>query len=622
MASRPFSCALVTKDESTFDESHVREDLTIFNLTISEDEGDFAKLSIEVANPRVGLLASGRPRWVWVAWNPNFEFDASSDDYAFSDIVPLFFGRIIGVPADLTGPTVTLEFLARPDDFVAQKEALAETLRQAPYWSGIWYSPDTRFDPDNVLESRAALWHADRVTGVVTISSITNGEDGTIAVDGGIALADSVGVTYGDPPCREVNVTATISWDQKIKRNYPLMFGNATLIRTYTGQGLIDNWPKPGANIGGGWSIVAANAYRADNRGPDVWTYADKTEKFGLAQYGTLVTCPEWAEEMTNMFTTFPAHVFSIKEWLVSGNIVLGLDVSRSKTEQVSFTLRSDTQSILTDSTDGEAVSLTFSSSEVAFPLDPNVGSSESFEIPLGKPSARAFITTDAGKPALEYLLMVARAKLIASARCVDVSLEIPWDFAIAQGVSCRKNLVLTDPDLPGGIAGGKIRRYELSADGDSGVFTCNVTIGCSIGRGGTITAVAGEPDYVDDDYVEEDYQTRTGEFIMPVSGEVAYSPILGQPCIDDGIDLETAPLSQMMREGFFVDNTSSEQPIPEKAKEPSEIYAAVNAVPTRVSFEMKPLNSGPFFTAHVVQTSLLKIAKTIDLEAEADSSS
>jgi hypothetical protein len=118
-----------------------------------------------VVNPRIGLLNSGRQQWGWLSW----------DDGTSNGLVPLFYGRLVGVPQDMQNEVVRLQFIGRPLDYEAQKEALAETLRVAPYWDQIWLSEDARLDPDTVLESRAALWHIDRITHDVTVSDILTG---------------------------------------------------------------------------------------------------------------------------------------------------------------------------------------------------------------------------------------------------------------------------------------------------------------------------------------------------------------------------------------------------------------------------------------------------------------
>ena len=106
----PFYWAWVDEDETTFTTDHVREDEAVFGFVVSQSEGEFAGLTLELKNPRVGLLSPGRKVWGWLSWDNG------------SEIVPLFFGRLIGIPSDIHLEVVTLEFTARPKDYESQKD--------------------------------------------------------------------------------------------------------------------------------------------------------------------------------------------------------------------------------------------------------------------------------------------------------------------------------------------------------------------------------------------------------------------------------------------------------------------------------------------------------------------
>ena len=65
----PFYWAWVDATETTFTTDHVREDETLFGFAVSQSEGEFAALSLELKNPRVGLLSPGRKVWGWLSWD-------------------------------------------------------------------------------------------------------------------------------------------------------------------------------------------------------------------------------------------------------------------------------------------------------------------------------------------------------------------------------------------------------------------------------------------------------------------------------------------------------------------------------------------------------------------------
>jgi hypothetical protein len=259
----PFYFAWADADELTFGEGHVRNDEEILSFTINHDEGDFSSLDITIINPRVGLLAPGRKLWAWLSYQKPGE------------VVPIFFGRLVGVPEDLDQEQVKLAFIARPEDYDAQKAAVAATKRVAPYWDPIWFSLDTVDDPNNVLESRPELWHVDRTSLNVTTSNLLVGEDDTISIDEDQAFYDSLRISYGQPPVRSVTMTATVSWTQ----NAAGALGGVAppTVQTYTGAGLEKNWPKSGHNVGGGWKVLSGSATRVgDVRTPALgwFTYA------------------------------------------------------------------------------------------------------------------------------------------------------------------------------------------------------------------------------------------------------------------------------------------------------------------------------------------------------------
>ncbi len=162
----PFYFAWADKNEPFDPAAHARIDEDVFKFDVDHAEGDFATLTAIVRNPRIGLLAPSRRVWAWLSWQNGAE------------LVPLFYGRLVGVPTDINQELVTLVFTARPADFVALKAAKAETLKVRPYYDPIWINPDSLDDPDTVLEARSALWSIDRVTNEVDISDVLIGEDG------------------------------------------------------------------------------------------------------------------------------------------------------------------------------------------------------------------------------------------------------------------------------------------------------------------------------------------------------------------------------------------------------------------------------------------------------------
>jgi hypothetical protein len=127
---------------------------------------------------------------------------------------------------------------------------------------------------------------------------------------------------------------------------------------------------------------------------------------------------------------------------------------------------------------------------------------------------------------------MLARARLLMRARCVEIEFDCRWERAV--NLSCRKNAILVDPHLPGGLAEGKIVAYTLHMDGDTMIG--HVKMACAIGMGNSIGAIAGTPVYVVDAYVEYDYQQHIGGQQLTNTADINFSPPLAA-INDDGLN-------------------------------------------------------------------------------------
>src|SRR4249920_553955 len=221
--------AWVDPGETAFAPAHMRWDESVFSFSIAQNEGDPASMTAVVRRPRnsggnpIGLLGPGRKVWAW------FALDCGPSLFKF-------FGRLVGVPTSIFEELVTLEFIARPFDVVAQKAALADTLRVLPYYDEVVLDPTRRTDPEVVLEGYSKIWHYDRETHVLTVSDEITGEDGLVEFDGesedGKVLYDGLGLSLPSGPLTRVDVHAEFTWTQ-------LAQGSVDLTRY-----LIRNWPE------------------------------------------------------------------------------------------------------------------------------------------------------------------------------------------------------------------------------------------------------------------------------------------------------------------------------------------------------------------------------------------
>jgi hypothetical protein len=572
--------AWVDPSETVFAPEHLRWDESIFSFTLAQSEGDPASLTVVVRRPRneagdaIGLLGPGRKIWCW------FSFDCGPNLIRFR-------GRLVGVPTSLFEELVTLEFVARPVDLVAQKEALAETLRVLPYYDEVVIDKDRRKDPEVVLEGYSAIWHYDRETHVLTVSDEITGEDGLVEFDGaseeGTVLYDGLGLTLTSGPLARVDVKAEYSWTQQAQGKVDL---TKYILDNWVGPGVgvirslsmsAEDWPKTGATLGDGWIAAEATAYAQYSHqtitttgggtmkvvfpdtswfGPSTTTttysWTRSAPDVGPGSFGgprtiTDKTTVQHAKEtlsgseegfdgaslQVNSYVSSYSRNYSEQSSVTPINyivptLVAGYTAKRQCTEVVSLSLYADAQHILTDPEDGEALRVDGIRS---VNLSEAVGEGTDSYLPIGDPRRRSYIATERGNQSAEHLIALARAHLLKRARVVEIAFAPK--LSRMPEITLRKNAFLAEPRL--GEALGKIIAYSLALDGADGKVKCEVKIGCAIGLGGSAVAAGGEPTYAEVAYTGADYQQFTGRTVL-FDTSVGYQPPLANPN-DDGIN-------------------------------------------------------------------------------------
>lgn len=570
--------AWIDASETAFGPEHLRWDESIFSFTLKQDEGDPASLTLVVRRPRneagnaIGLLGPGRKIWCW------FAFDCGPD-------LVRFRGRLVGVPTSIFEELVTLEFVARPIDLVAQKEALAATLRVLPYYDEVVIDPARRTDPEVVLEGYSKIWHYDRETHELTVSDEISGEDGLIEFDGSdedsTVLYDGLGLTLTSGPLARVDVNAEYTWTQLADGNVDL---TNYLVSHWPGSedGVItsfyftaDSWPKNGATIGDGWLVAQASCTSLyDNQpvthtsghtmtvifpdtswfgpsttsttaletatGPNVGpgsvagTSGTRTDKInvqtssashdafsGDGSFGESTYTSSFSRDISMTGTMIPLNY-------LMPTLVAGYSAKRQCTELISFSLYADVQPVLTEPEDGEALRI---DDVKSVNLSEMIGEGTGAYIPIEDPRRRSYIATDRGNRSLEHLIALAQAHLLKRARVVEIAFAPR--LARMPEITLRKNAFLVEPRV--GEALGKIINYSLALDGSDGRIKCEVRIGCAIGRGGSALAAPGTPTYCSVDYVGPDYQQFTGRTVL-FDASVGYEPPIANPN-DDGLN-------------------------------------------------------------------------------------
>ena len=222
-----------------WDVSMARFDENVFSLLVEHDEGQIPTAIVDVINPEEGLINPSRMVWCWIS----FSYDGCGP-------MPLFRGRLLGIPEDVTDTTISMKFIARPQDYMYQKQQVARSLKVLPNYDLLFFEASKRDDPDAILEGWSALYHVDRVDNRVSASDIQLGEDGTITFASQDLFYDGFSYRTLQPPLTAINVKMEVQWEQQYRGHFHV---GQWAYPTLGSDGFIGDWPKSGASLGNGW---------------------------------------------------------------------------------------------------------------------------------------------------------------------------------------------------------------------------------------------------------------------------------------------------------------------------------------------------------------------------------
>lgn len=608
--------AWIDEDEDFDPDVHNREDENVFSMTIAQSEGDFATAECVIKNPRIGLLNVGRKQWCYISVQDG------------GTVTPMIKGRLVGIPSDVFATLVTINFVARPSNYEQQKAALAASLRELPYWDPIFIGPDHWDDPDTVLEARSVLWHIDPVTHVVSVSDILIPEDGVEDVAETEHLYDDMQVTLDQTPLRRVTMKATIPWTQQsasaggidITQKIKAAFGADIngLIKSYTMSGLIDDWPKQGDSFANGWTVVAGELNDVSyimpvTPIPDIFSWQGTVPRLAMGSfiYPLKVTGEYHSGEKAGY--NFQFELVVVQLGYAVPTLRVDYKASREFAQIVTFTLETDQQSIITLPGDDEALVITLNANKVS---DQTWDAS----VPIGDVQKRDYVHSPRGNLSMQYLVLVARAHLIARSRAVNTTFRMGFLQALRLQ-SLRKSGLLHDHRLPGGQALGKITSYSFNIDGSTGAARADITIASCIGYGGAYTGSAGNPTWVDEGWVDPGWQEYENTIEVIDTADIQWTIPKFAP-FDDGIDFVSGLNANNAVKNVTVTNNfnaqgallaaASEGPNTDQAK----VSSVLQNAPTQVSVTMVPMDGGPFQQEVVLSLSDLIVPKQIDLEA------
>ncbi|MBP6985880.1 MAG: hypothetical protein KBB83_04735 [Alphaproteobacteria bacterium] len=479
-------------------EVHNREDEKIFHMEISQREGGYSRARLVIQNPYTGLLWPKDKQFCWIA----------------CDRGPLFSGRILAMPSEISGELICVDFIACPEDWQAKQQALCQDIMKNGVYEPLFFSEE-KPELKDLLHAYTALPYWDRWTGSLSLSDIFRGRK-KIYLQGDF-LRDSLKIQTVQNPLKAVRVGITAEWlqqaggiieiGQHIKKKCPQGY-----LSTLTSDSLESSW----------WS---------DKQQHPVNGY--KLEKASLERIR-----PENERLFPKYSRSYwhhedkPKKVQFLRSWY-DVQMRFSWSYKQKRRETAEFELKHKTQDVLIGHS--QVKNLSFNLMSILgknHPWRPGCiynrdfkvlhnghiyqclrkhASKEYFEekkwsrlknlIHVSGQSARAeFFATDRGQKALRYALDVAKAHLAASARCIHITLRAPWEPL--WDVTLDHNVVIEDDRLPGKAVQGKVIAYRIVADGKSGEKLVEIKLGVSVGEGVTVTEAMPEEDL----YAHEEY--------------------------------------------------------------------------------------------------------------------
>lgn len=369
----PWYLAWVTPGTAFDPAVHNVMDEYVFSVTRLLKEGEKPTLELVIRNPHIGLLNSARKQWAWVS-----RFNGT-------EIVPFFYGRLLAAPKEIFKEVMTINLVARPSDYNAQRQKLAEAIKDTEAYDPVFIQVEKRDDPDTLLEAVSGRYHIDPVTHEVTISDILNGEDGNVDITADQHFYDEMSADFDqNASITSILVDATVTWNQTGQGFIDM--GNR-MIRSYAGDAIISEWPKPLQSLGGGYTVAYSNAIDSAAINQIVtastsysWTNKEKEHNDGdqltlnlsmSAPSGidpslmlSTVLTEESQSGVLDPFATdgdgdpsptnIPPHesltYAYVPVWTVNTSLVLSYrDLQRARSERIRMLLQSDLQAIIVD---------------------------------------------------------------------------------------------------------------------------------------------------------------------------------------------------------------------------------------------------------------------------------
>jgi hypothetical protein len=366
----PYYLAYVDQGTAFNPAVHDVMDEYVFRVDFKITEGDKPTLVLDILNPHIGLLNTSRKQWVW--------FSRMGSN---GHIYPLFYGRIMAIPTNLVGEIITVNYIAWPIDFYQQRQALAEAVKVNGPYDAVFIDPAKADDPDTILEAISGSYCVDPITHVVTIEDFIEASDGNVNFTADTHFYDGFTIEVDQQaPLTSVLMDAQVGWDQTARGFLDMQ--PISPIVTYSGDGVINDWPKSSDQLGSGWSVFTGLASDQNHVESAVvgqihthWQNPAREHSDGdqltldinySAFIGTGANAVIWWQEQPGLLdpfsvdgngdpspTNIPPHAESttmyVPLWSVVTALTLRYDAVRPRTERILMLLKADMQATMVD---------------------------------------------------------------------------------------------------------------------------------------------------------------------------------------------------------------------------------------------------------------------------------
>lgn len=539
--------AWVSAEEIFDPKDHARCDLEVLKLEITQRES-------EVALARVIVPEIKRPKdktRVFIAYQMDKKIEL------------LFSGRLVDVPIKIQNDLIQLEFSAEPEDAGQQLEKMVQGLKKEPSWDALFVDPSGKTDAVDVLDAKACFYCWNRVTGRLTLSDLFKGKENFNLTED--FFADSLKIGLADTPLSEVSVDLVAEWTQVAEGEinvFPKIAAQFAggMVNTLTWQDLLAGWPKEGAKIGKSGYRVSESVLK--------WVEPPRTGVLGL--YPTV--SPELVGYNAMTQKQVPLR---FRRFWAKGRLVLSWFYRQKRREIVSFSLKQ---------TQISSSYLRLKKRHLTLKLQ----AIDQGENPaIGDRSRCSFFLIERGRKAVEHALEVARTHLVASARCLEAEVELPFERGL--GLSLDHAVTLEDERIPGGKLTAKVIEYRLTLDGGSALAWVR------------LAACPGEPMKVPrvmkmdrERYVEEGYGEVDGGQIYETGSKIAYLDYSQQSPKQGMLFPKSLGVQDFVRNVWVVNQAESQVRHLVKNQYPirQDLPEVLKEVPTQVSLDLLDLKT------------------------------